>query len=310
LHQNIIEIDGLTKHFGDFKALDDIDINVEEGKVFGYLGPNGAGKTTTIKVLLGLLKPTSGRYRLFGVEPATNHTEVYSRVGYAPELPNLPTFMTGDELLDFTGKLYGLVESARRRRTRLMMEVVGLGGIGSRKIGKFSKGMVQRLSVAQSLMGSPELLILDEPTIGMDPEGKAWFRDIFHQLGMEGVTVFLSSHMLEEVERICDRVGIINRGRIVSTGSLDDIRETFTEKWRLEVELVDLSKKMVEAVKKLRFVEKVDVEDGTMNITMVEKEDRRAEVSKTIVKAGGVITGMRLSKTTLEEAYLRAVRGR
>ncbi len=307
---NVLEIDGLSKRFGDFIAVDDINISVEEGKIFGYLGPNGAGKSTTIKILLSLLKPSSGRYRIFGVEPAARHTEVYSRVGYAPELPNLPTFMTGDELLDFTGKLYGLVEPARRRRKRLLMEVVGLGDVGKRKIGKFSKGMVQRLSVAQALMGSPELLILDEPTIGMDPEGKAWFREVFHQLGLEGMTVFLSSHMLEEVERICDRVGIINRGRIVSTGSLDEIRDLFTERWRLEVELANLNREMVEAVEKLKFVDKVDVIDGMMNIFLIEKEDRRAEVSQIIVKAGGVITGMKLAKTTLEEAYLRAVRNR
>lgn len=175
----IISVSNLTKFYGDFKALDDVSFKVEKGWVYGYLGPNGAGKTTTIRSMLGLLRPDRGDVRINGVSSTRNSIEAFQSLGYAPELPTLQTFFTGEQLLDFTGKMFGMSSQARKERTEQLLDLVGLKEWGDKKIGKYSKGMVQRLSVALALINDPAVLIMDEPTIGMDPEATARFRSLF-----------------------------------------------------------------------------------------------------------------------------------
>ena len=307
--QPIIAASNLTKFYGDFKALDSVSFGVGKGWIYGYLGPNGAGKTTTIRTMLGLLRPDQGEVQIDGVNPSKDPVHALQSVGYAPELPTLQTFFTGEQLMDFTGKMFGLAERARKERTKQLIDLVGLKEWGDKKIGKYSKGMVQRLSVALALVNDPLVLIMDEPTIGMDPEATAHFRNLFTTLSEQGKTVFISSHLLDEVQRICTHVGVINKGRMVFTGPMTQVLETFTQQWVIEAELEKVTKTIISALKKLDYVEDVKVEGNKLRIELKEKKDLRGEISSEIFRSKGVILSLNLHKITLEDAYLQALKG-
>jgi len=307
--QSVITVSNLTKFYGDFKALDSVSFAVDKGWVYGYLGPNGAGKTTTIRTMLGLLKPDQGEVQITGINPSKDPVQALQSLGYAPELPTLQTFFTGEQLLDFMGKMFGLSAQARKEKINQLLDLVGLKEWGDKKIGKYSKGMVQRLSVALALINDPVVLIMDEPTIGMDPEATAHFRNLFTTLSKQGKTVFISSHLLDEVQRICTHVGMINKGKMVFTGPIEQVLETFTQKWVIEAELEKVTETMVSSLKKLVYVEDVKVEGNKLRIELKEKRDLRGEISSEIFKRKGVLLSLNLHKITLEDAYLRALKG-
>ena len=307
--QPIVAVSNLTKFYGDFKALDSVSFGVKKGWVYGYLGPNGAGKTTTIRTMLGLLRPDQGEVQIDDVNPTKDPVHALQKVGYAPELPTLQTFFSGEQLLDFMGKMFGLATQARKERINQLIDLVGLKGWGDKKIGKYSKGMVQKLSVALALINDPLVLIMDEPTIGMDPEATAHFRNLFTTLSKQGKTVFISSHLLDEVQRICTHVGMINKGRMVFDGPITQVLEAFTRKWVVEAELEKVTKAMVSSLKKLDYVEDVKAEGNKLRIGLKEKKDLRGEISSEIFKRKGVLLSLNLQKITLEDAYLRALRG-
>ena len=309
MSQSVITVSNLTKFYGDFKALDSVSFAVEKGWVYGYLGPNGAGKTTTIRTMLGLLKPDHGEVQIASVNPNKNPVQALQSLGYAPELPTLQTFFTGEQLLDFMGKMFGLAAQARKERIRQLLDLVGLKEWGDKRIGKYSKGMVQRLSIALALINDPMVLIMDEPTIGMDPEATAHFRNLFTTLSKEGKTVFISSHLLDEVQRICTHVGMINKGRMVFDGQISQVLEAFTQQWVIEAELEKVTETIVSSLKKLDYVEDVKVEGNKLRIELKEKKDLRGEISSEIFKQKGVLLSLNLHKITLEDAYLRALKG-
>jgi ABC-2 type transport system ATP-binding protein len=307
--QPVITVSNLTKFYGDFKALDSVSFAVEKGWVYGYLGPNGAGKTTTIRTMLGLLKPNQGEVQITGINPTKDPVQALQSLGYAPELPTLQPFFTGEQLLDFMGKMFGLGTQARKEKIKQLLDLVGLKEWGDKKIGKYSKGMVQRLSIALALINDPWVLIMDEPTIGMDPEATAHFRNLFTTLSKQGKTIFISSHLLDEAQRICTHVGMINRGKMVFDGPITQVLEAFTQQWIIEAELKKVTERMISALKKLDYVEDVKVEGNKMRIELKEKKDFRGEISSEIFKRKGVLLSLNLHKITLEEAYLRALKG-
>jgi ABC-2 type transport system ATP-binding protein len=309
LAQPVIAVSDLTKFYGDFKALDSISFAVEKGWVYGYLGPNGAGKTTTIRIILGLLKPDQGKVQITGNNPTTEPVQALQNLGYAPELPTLQPFFTGGQLLDFMGKMFGLEVQARKERIKELLDLVGLEEWGDKKIGKYSKGMVQRLSLALALINDPTVLIMDEPTIGMDPEATAHFRNLFATLSKKGKTVFISSHLLDEVQRICTHVGMINKGKMVFDGPIAQVLEAFTQRWVVEAELEKVTETMISALKKLDYVEEVKVEGNKLRIGLKEKKDLRGKISSEIFKQKGVLLSLNLQRITLEDAYLRALKG-
>ncbi len=272
--QSVLNVSNLTKYYGKFKALDSVSFRVDKGWVYGYLGPNGAGKTTTIRLMLGLLKPNEGEVQITGINPSKDAVHALELVGYASELPTLQTFFTAEQLLDFMGRMFGLPVQARKEKIRQLLDLVGLTEWGKRRIGKYSKGMVQRLSVAVALVNDPMVLIMDEPTIGMDPEATAHFRDLFTNLSKEGKTIFISSHLLDEVQRICTHVGMINKGKIVFTGAIDQMLEAFTQQWVVEAELEKVTEDIVSSLKELDFVSAVTVEGKQADDT-AEGEERR-----------------------------------
>ena len=306
--ESVITVSSLTKFYGDFKAVDSVSFTVDKGSVYGYLGPNGAGKSTTIRTMLGLLRPDQGEVQIRGVNPTKDPVQALQCVGYAPELPNLQAFFTGKQLLDFIGKIFRLTTQDRKRRIRQLLELVGLKEWENKKIGKYSKGMVQRLSIALALVNDPLVLIMDEPTIGLDPEAKTQFRNLFTTLSKQGKTIFLSSHLLDEVQRICTHVGMINKGKMVFTGSIGQVLETFTQQWVVEAELEKVTKTIVSSLKKFGYVEDVKVEGNRLRIELKEKKDLRGEISSEIFKQKGVILSLNLHKITLEDAYMRALK--
>ncbi len=217
-----IEINGISKTYPDgTKALRDFSLRVSAGEILGFLGPNGAGKTTTIKILLGFLPPTSGTVRVLGGDPRDPKTR--ERIGYLPETANYYPFMTPEELLRFYGRLSGLAADQLRRRIPEMLDLVGLSQAAGRRLGRFSKGMLQRAGIAQALLHDPDVLILDEPMTGLDPPARLQMREIILNLKQRGKTVFFSSHELSETELVCDRVAILRQGEALWVGATREV---------------------------------------------------------------------------------------
>ena len=223
----VVSVRGLTKVFKDFwnrpkaRAVDNVDFEVRRGEIFGLLGPNGSGKSTTIKLLLGLLNPTKGHLEVFGHSP--RHVQTKMRIGYLPEESYLYRYLNSRETLDFFGNLFHLSPVERRQRTEQLLDMVGLGKTQTRAVGEFSKGMQRRIGLAQALINDPDLIILDEPTAGLDPIGCREVKDLIVALARRGKTVILSSHLLSDVEDVCDRVVIYYGGKIQAAGTLKDL---------------------------------------------------------------------------------------
>jgi ABC-2 type transport system ATP-binding protein len=229
---SVIETQELVKTYGRIEALKGVSVRVEQGQIYGLLGQNGAGKTTLIKILLGITRKTDGDASLLG-EPAGS-TAVRARAGYLPEDHQFPGYHTGYSLMDFYGQLYGVPKADRRRKIPETLELVGIAGRMNSKIRTYSKGMKQRLGIAQALMHDPEVIFLDEPTDGVDPLGRREIRELMQRLKEKGHTIFLNSHLLGEVELICDRVAILQKGKMVKEGTIAELTQ---QKGRFEVGL-------------------------------------------------------------------------
>jgi len=220
----LIEIHDLVKRYGDKIAVDDISLEVHAGEVFGFLGPNGAGKTTTIKMIVGLLQPTSGTVQVAGYDVQTQPLLAKASSGYVPDTPNLYAKLTGRELLRFVGDLYDLDRRQVAQRTDELLRMFDLAAAADDTVDSYSHGMQQKTSLACALMHDPKVLVLDEPTVGLDPKSARLIKDILGQMAGRGATVFLSTHILEIAERMCDRIGIINKGALIAVGTMDELR--------------------------------------------------------------------------------------
>lgn len=267
----VISVQGLTKVFKDFwgrskaRAVDRVDFEVRRGEVFGLLGPNGSGKSTTVKLLLGLLHPTRGHIQVFGHSP--RHVATKSRIGYLPEESYLYRYLNSRETLEFFGNLFELSKTDRRKRTEQLLEMVGLSQTRLRAVGEFSKGMQRRIGLAQALINDPDLIILDEPTAGLDPIGCREVKDLIVALARRGKTVILSSHLLADVEDVCDRVVIYYGGRIQAMGSLKDLLAT-PDAIRITTPVLPRStmERVLEIIRKDVAQERVQIDTPTQNL--------------------------------------------
>jgi len=302
-----IETVNLTKRYGRLTAVDKLSLNVSANTIHGFLGPNGAGKTTTIKVLVGLLKPDEGEARIFGEEVSGDKADVKLKIGYMPELPKFPKHLKGSELLDIYGRMYGLSEQQRRDELPKLFDSVGLKGRENDLIGKYSKGMQQRLGIAQALLSEPELVILDEPSLGLDPVGMVEVRELIKGVVKAGMTVFLSSHLLFEVQQVCSHVTIINRGVALASDTIENVSHKIKGPATLQIEVTKLTKTLVENLRKLPFVTDVKTEDNKLNISLGTQDDVRSQVSETITGSGGTIVSMNLIGQSLEDVFVQLV---
>ncbi|MDQ6710592.1 MAG: ABC transporter ATP-binding protein [Candidatus Dormibacteraeota bacterium] len=214
----------LTKRYGALTAVEELDLEVAGGELFGFLGPNGAGKTTTIKMLVGLLRPTSGTARVAGYDILAQPEQAKARIGYVPDAATLYDKLSAREFLEFSGDLYHVERRRRDRRIDALLHLFGLSDRDRDFLSGFSRGMRQKVSLAAALLHDPQVLFLDEPTVGLDPQSARQMKDILQDVCREGKTVFVSTHILEIAERMCTRLAIINRGRLVAIGSLDELR--------------------------------------------------------------------------------------
>ena len=220
----LIETVNLTKRYGDKLAVDNIGFTVNSGEIFGFLGPNGAGKTTTIKMIVGLLRPTSGVVRVAGYDVVQQPVAAKAACGYVPDQPNLYAKLTGRELMRFVGDLYNLDRAQARRRSEELLNLFGLAEAADDTTDSYSHGMRQKTSLAAALVHDPRVLILDEPTVGLDPKSARLIKDILRQMAERGAAVMLSTHILEIAQNMCDRIGIIDKGKLIASGTMEELQ--------------------------------------------------------------------------------------
>ncbi len=301
---SVIETRELRKDYGRIQALKGVSLKVEQGQIYGLLGQNGAGKTTLIKILLGIVKISSGDAELLGTPAGT--TSVRKRVGYLPEDHQFPGYHTGYSLMDFYGQLYGVSRSDRRRKIPETLEEVGIVGRMHSKIKTYSKGMKQRLGIAQALLHNPDLIMLDEPTDGVDPLGRKEIRELMGRLKEKGHTIFLNSHLLGEVELICDRVAILQKGEFIREGTIADLTQ---QKGRYHMAVATGQQFPADAIMKLGYT--VTPIADRPDLFEVSLPDGKTidPVVQLILEKGLGLRHLVEKKQTLEEAFLATVEG-
>jgi ABC-2 type transport system ATP-binding protein len=309
--ETVIEFLEAAKDYGSDKRIGPVSFSVNKGEVMGFLGPNGSGKTTCIRLLLGLMRTNAGSVRIRGLDPVSQHSKALRRVGYSPELPNLQTFLTPRELMLLVAKELGVSGAETRKETKEILDLVGLSDYIDVKIAKFSKGMVQRLSIAQSMIGSPEILVMDEPMIGLDPAGSAHFREVFRNFAKEsGGTIFLSSHIMSEVESVCTSVCMIHKGRLLFNGAIDDIIGKVLGSTYLMIEAEPLETSLIQAISAIPGVERVKKDPGgrILELQVTPRKEVRPAVSEAIVHSGAKLYSISYSENLLEKTYIEALR--
>lgn len=308
----VIEIRGLTKDYktGFFKttnvrALDSLDLTVYRGEIFGFLGPNGAGKTTTLKLLMNLIFPTEGSAHILG-RPVED-TATRSKIGYLPENPYFYDYLSGRELLFYTAALFGIDGAHARRRADELLEIVGLTSEqANRQLRKYSKGMLQRIGIAQALVNDPEVVFMDEPMSGLDPFGRREVRDLLLSLGERSKTVFFSSHILSDVETLCDRAAILNKGRLVGCGTIDEL--SGTRQSTLEVVATGVEQSAITALSET-VPRVLSVTPTPRGVHIMLGDEAVLESALSFIRSrGGKLVSVNPSRTSLEDAFFNVDR--
>ncbi len=309
---SIIEVNGLTKTFGSHIAVNHLSFEVEEGEVLGLLGPNGAGKTTTIRMLACLILPSEGSAKVAGHKIDENPLAVRQTVGILTENPSLYERLTAQENMDFFAKAYNVLDQQERsERIRELLDFFDLWERRDDKVATFSKGMKQKLAIARALVHKPPILFLDEPTAGLDPESSKEVRDLMGMLSRrENYTILLCTHHLEDAEKLCNRVMIINKGKSVIVGTPDELRDRMNGQLRVQITLKKLNPKIIEATKKVNSVRRVEVDkiNSRLLITVDDLESATPEVVKSIVDSRGLVLSVNILRPSLEEVYLKLIK--
>ncbi len=304
----LIETHDLRKTYGTVVAVESLYLSVTKGEVFGFLGPNGAGKTTTIKMLLGLVHPTSGKAQIF--DRAPGDPQAMRRIGFLPEHFRFHPWLTAAGFLDLHGRLHGLTAAQRRERIPRLLQRVGLADRANARLADFSKGMAQRIGLAQALLNEPDLVFLDEPTSGLDPVGRHEVRDLIRELRNSGVTIFLNSHLLSEVEVTCDRIAIVKHGRVVRLGSLDELTAQSAE---VEIRAGGMTPELIAGLDRWGPIKSLTPGDGGDSdacqrlIMAVESEEMLPAVAEWLVQGGARLYSLSPRRASLEELFLRTI---
>jgi ABC-2 type transport system ATP-binding protein len=306
----IVEIENLTKDYEvgfwrkrKVRSLDGLTLQVEGGEIFGFLGANGAGKTTTLKLLMRLIYPTAGRARILGRD--INDVSMHARIGYLPENPYFYDYLTARELLTYCAELFGYSRGERKRRAAELLARVHLDEKSwDKQLRKYSKGMLQRVGLAQALVNDPEIVFLDEPMSGLDPIGRREVRDLIASLRAKGTTVFMCSHILSDIEVLCDRVAILNRGRLAETGRLEELRERAGEDHRIEITIAGTSAEELSTVLPSLVGAQITATAGGARIEVADERDVDA-VLAALRRAGGRLVSVQPVRQSLEELFVR-----
>jgi ABC-type multidrug transport system ATPase subunit len=298
----LIRTEKLTKRYKDLTAVNELSIHVQPGEMYGFLGPNGAGKTTTIMMLLGLIRPTSGKVYLLGKEFNSDPLAIKKRVGVLSEFHYLYEDMTAKEYLRFFCDLYQ-VENADHRISEVL-DKVDLLKWRDKLLYGFSKGMKQKLSIARTLLHDPDILILDEPVSSLDPHGIKEVRDILIAENEKGKTLFISSHILSEIERTCHRVGIIHKGQLMAEDTMPELKRRLTQELELIIEVEGPIPEIIQVLKNLPFVKSVEEHEGKLSVFTDTEQDHRSAISKAIASTGGVVLAFSKQEMTLEDAFM------
>ncbi|BBL68362.1 ABC transporter ATP-binding protein [Methanoculleus chikugoensis] len=300
----MIRTENLTKIYNGKTAVDGLDLEVGEGEIFGFLGPNGAGKSTTILMLTGMIEPTGGRCFVSGIEVAKDPLNVKKIIGYLPEDVGFYGNMTGEQNLDYFARFYGMDAKARKERIAELLELVHLDGV-AQKAGEYSRGMKQRLGLAQALINDPKVLFLDEPTANLDPEGVREYRELVTHLAGEGKTIFVSSHILSEVREVCRTVGLLAKGRLVAQGTLEEVARVLAPSDGDAVRIVIETRERLPAIDDPAII---SVEGNANRAVVRAKADIRDRLSAALFEQGLHVREMRLEEPEIEDVFMAAYR--
>lgn len=302
-----IQASGLTKTFGQKRALDAVDLSVEEGSIFGFLGPNGAGKTTLLRLLTGLARPTGGSVQVLGHDVTSAGNTVRAEIGFLPDVPAFYNWMTAKETLRFAGRLYGMAGPLLENRVDLLLDMAGLGHVET-KTGGYSRGMRQRLGVAQALINAPRLLLLDEPTSALDPMGRKDVLELIASLRGR-TTVFFSTHILGDVERVCDSVAILDRGRVVAQAPIDELKDRYG-KQKIVVEVTDGADALATAIAQCEWARSVTLgPHGVIEVTVSDLGAAQHGIPAMVATQGTGLSRMEAGEVGLEEVFVELVGG-
>jgi len=302
----MIQTQELTKHYGEVKAVDHLNLTVNEGEIFGFLGPNGSGKTTTLLMLMGLTVPTSGTATVGGYDIIKDSKEIRRIAGLLPEGAGYYEDLTARQNLSYIGQLNDIPRLERENRIKDLLEAVDLAKWADTKVEKFSRGMKQRLGIALVLIKRPKVTFFDEPTIGLDPQGVKEIRDMIFRLNREqDLTVMLSSHLMYEVQQTCQKVGLIREGRLIAADTIENLSNKLEKKGKMaiEFELSEMSPDLVQEIKDIDGVTSVDQENRKLYVHM--ELDKSRDISETITKHGATILLMKPKEYSLEEIFLK-----
>jgi ABC-2 type transport system ATP-binding protein len=306
-----IRTEGLSKHYGAVKALENLNLEVPENVVFGFLGPNGAGKTTTVKLLTGFARPTAGRAWVAGEAVGDGSLALQSKIGLLPDVPAFYDWMNGREFLHLVGELHHLPRSEIRRRSEELLEVVGLGKAGNRRIGGYSRGMRQRLGIAQALVNRPKVLFMDEPTSALDPMGHRDVLALIMRL-RETATIFMSTHILSDVERVCDMVGIIDKGTLITVSSVEALQKKYARSI-FEMEFMEDASPFVESLRNVPWLAQPELvlQNGTpmVRVRAVDINRARKDLPRLISESGLTLTRYDLSLPSVEDIFVQIITG-
>ncbi|MBZ9607730.1 ABC transporter ATP-binding protein [Clostridium estertheticum] len=302
----MIKVVNINKKYGDFEVLKNISFEIKKGSIYGFLGPNGAGKTTTMNILSGLIDFNSGEIYLDGEDFKKNKRQLLRKVGYLPQNPVFYNYMNAVEYLHFIGEIARMPQKNIRERTTEILKIVKLSSVAKRKIGQYSGGMKQRLGIAVALFNKPEIVFLDEPTSALDPEGRMEILEFIKDLKSNGTTVFISTHILSDIERICDEVSILDKGLILISDNLESLKSKYIQPIfdiEFEKHCVNLDKILLN----FKWVEKVLINENKASIYVNDLDVAKSELLKLLVKGENNILSYHLRKSNLEDIFIRLV---
>lgn len=300
----IIELESLVKRYNGFLAVDDVSLGIKEEEIFGLLGPNGAGKTTTLNMIIGLTKINSGTIKIFGKDTVKNGREIKSDIGIVPQEIAIYEDLTAEENINFFGKLYGLRGSLLQERTEEALDFVGLTANRKQFPKKFSGGMKRRLNIACAVVHKPRLVIMDEPTVGIDPQSRNHILESVKALQQQGSTILYTSHYMEEVDEICTQIAIMDQGRVIARGSSDELKAMITSEEKIEIELSDVNHTIADEVKKLNGVIECSLNGKLLTVMSKKNSGVIGKVGTVIERLESEIISLNVDKVTLESVFL------